>query len=255
MLLLTMHRISECMTLHYRARRTRAALIRLARRSHDEERPPRHPLLLSRCERRDKSGGARDEWSGVPRNLFGSASLLILNLFDCPPPRMRERVAGAVHAMAARMQRDGRVRAGGRPRPGGVECCDAAAHAASNFGGHNTPPPRVQHARLSSVWHAGRRMKSDQRAIHLLSPSERRDKTTEGVAFARGFTLLELAVVMFLMGLMLLIAMPFIGGVTDGQLKSVPRASPAARPFSTMKRRHASSLSNWSSTWTTTAIS
>ncbi len=66
-------------------------------------------------------------------------------------------------------------------------------------------------------------MKSDQRAIHLLSPSERRDKTTEGVAFARGFTLIELAVVMFLMGLMLLIAMPYIGGVTDGQLKSVSR--------------------------------
>jgi len=38
-----------------------------------------------------------------------------------------------------------------------------------------------------------------------------------------GFTLLELAVVLFLMGLMLLIAMPYIGGVGDAQLKSISR--------------------------------
>jgi len=36
-------------------------------------------------------------------------------------------------------------------------------------------------------------------------------------------TLLEIAVVLFLMGLMMLIAMPYLGGVTDAQLKSVSR--------------------------------
>jgi Tfp pilus assembly protein FimT len=41
--------------------------------------------------------------------------------------------------------------------------------------------------------------------------------------FSAGFTLLEIAVVLFLMGLMLLIAMPYMGGVTDAQLKSVSR--------------------------------
>ena len=40
---------------------------------------------------------------------------------------------------------------------------------------------------------------------------------------APGFTLLEIAVVLFLMGLMMLIAMPYIGGITDAQLKSVSR--------------------------------
>ena len=41
--------------------------------------------------------------------------------------------------------------------------------------------------------------------------------------FAPGFTLIELAVVMFLMTLMLFIAMPYIGGITDAQLKSTCR--------------------------------
>jgi general secretion pathway protein H len=41
--------------------------------------------------------------------------------------------------------------------------------------------------------------------------------------FSRGFTLLEIAVVLFLMGLMLLIAMPYFGGVTNAQLKSASR--------------------------------
>ena len=36
-------------------------------------------------------------------------------------------------------------------------------------------------------------------------------------------TLLEIAVVLFLMGLMMLIAMPYIGGFTDSQLKSASR--------------------------------
>jgi prepilin-type N-terminal cleavage/methylation domain-containing protein len=41
--------------------------------------------------------------------------------------------------------------------------------------------------------------------------------------FARGFTLIELAVVMFLMSLILLIAVPYLGGITDAQLKSASR--------------------------------
>jgi prepilin-type N-terminal cleavage/methylation domain-containing protein len=41
--------------------------------------------------------------------------------------------------------------------------------------------------------------------------------------FAPGFTLIELAVVMFLMSLMLLIAVPYLGGITDAQLKSTCR--------------------------------
>jgi general secretion pathway protein H len=41
--------------------------------------------------------------------------------------------------------------------------------------------------------------------------------------FSTGFTLLEIAVVLFLMGLMTLIAMPYFGGFTSGQLKSASR--------------------------------
>lgn len=41
--------------------------------------------------------------------------------------------------------------------------------------------------------------------------------------FAPGFTLIELAVVLFLMSLLLLIAVPYIGGITDAQLKSTCR--------------------------------
>jgi prepilin-type N-terminal cleavage/methylation domain-containing protein len=44
-----------------------------------------------------------------------------------------------------------------------------------------------------------------------------------GTRFQPGFTLLEISVVLFLMGLMLLIAMPYIGGVTDSQLRSASR--------------------------------
>ena len=40
---------------------------------------------------------------------------------------------------------------------------------------------------------------------------------------APGFTLLELAVVLFLMSLILLIAVPYLGGITDAQLKSTSR--------------------------------
>ena len=180
-------------------------------------------------------------------------------------------MAGALHALAARMKRDGRVRAEGRTRPTGVESHDAPILAPPFFGVCITPPPRAQRARLSSGWHSGRKSKSDRTASHLLSPSERRDKRGgsavhlagdsfrcplsrwdkragsagqlarnlfprpllshresrdqggRGAAFAPGFTLIEIAVVLFLMGLMFLIAMPYIGGVTDGQLKSVSR--------------------------------
>jgi prepilin-type N-terminal cleavage/methylation domain-containing protein len=55
------------------------------------------------------------------------------------------------------------------------------------------------------------------------SPSLKVRGSRLGLRFAPGFTLLEIAVVLFLMGLMLLIAMPYVGGVTDAQLKSVSR--------------------------------
>lgn len=42
-------------------------------------------------------------------------------------------------------------------------------------------------------------------------------------AFSRGFTLLEIAVVLFLMGLMMLIAMPYFGGYRHAQMKSETR--------------------------------
>lgn len=41
--------------------------------------------------------------------------------------------------------------------------------------------------------------------------------------FARGFTLLELAVVLFIMGLVMLLAMPYFGGFQGSQLKSEAR--------------------------------
>src|SRR5258708_38931774 len=41
--------------------------------------------------------------------------------------------------------------------------------------------------------------------------------------WSRGFTLLELAVVMFIMGLVMLIAMPYFGGLHRTQLKSEAR--------------------------------
>src|SRR5579862_2423152 len=39
----------------------------------------------------------------------------------------------------------------------------------------------------------------------------------------RGFTLLEIMVVIFLMGLIMLIAMPYLGGFTSAELKSTGR--------------------------------
>jgi len=42
-------------------------------------------------------------------------------------------------------------------------------------------------------------------------------------AYARGFTLLELAVVLFIIGLVLVIAMPHMGGFGDAQMKSAAR--------------------------------
>ncbi|MGH7836468.1 MAG: pilus assembly FimT family protein [Candidatus Binataceae bacterium] len=58
------------------------------------------------------------------------------------------------------------------------------------------------------------------------APSERRVlRPLSGIArrVARGFTLLELAVVLFIMGLVMLIAMPYFGGLRDSQLKSEAR--------------------------------
>jgi prepilin-type N-terminal cleavage/methylation domain-containing protein len=49
-------------------------------------------------------------------------------------------------------------------------------------------------------------------------------KSNPGVAgCSAGFTLLEIAVVLFLMGLIMVIALPYIGGYTNGQLKSASR--------------------------------
>jgi Tfp pilus assembly protein FimT len=64
-------------------------------------------------------------------------------------------------------------------------------------------------------------------AHRLLPAASEKDRAVDGskrrARFAGGFTLLELAVVLFLMGLMLLIAMPYVGGFSDAQLKSVSR--------------------------------
>ncbi len=43
------------------------------------------------------------------------------------------------------------------------------------------------------------------------------------IRYSRGFTLLELAVVMFIMGLVLLMAMPYLGGYQTSRLKSEAR--------------------------------
>lgn len=58
--------------------------------------------------------------------------------------------------------------------------------------------------------------KSFSRSRSLASAAAQRD-------FRPGFTLLEIAVVLFLMGLMLLIAMPYFGGFTTALLKSSSR--------------------------------
>jgi general secretion pathway protein H len=56
--------------------------------------------------------------------------------------------------------------------------------------------------------------------MSLLSRSSTREGTRRKEA---GFTLLEIAVVLFLMGLMMLIAMPYIGGISSTELKSASR--------------------------------
>ena len=50
------------------------------------------------------------------------------------------------------------------------------------------------------------------------APSLRKERR-----FARGFTLLELAVVMFLIGLVMTIAMPYFGGMQSAQMRSEAR--------------------------------
>jgi prepilin-type N-terminal cleavage/methylation domain-containing protein len=58
--------------------------------------------------------------------------------------------------------------------------------------------------------------------------SSRRQRVSPGASwperrFAPGFTLLEIAIVLFLMGLMMLIAMPYFGGFHRAELKSSAR--------------------------------
>jgi general secretion pathway protein H len=60
-------------------------------------------------------------------------------------------------------------------------------------------------------------------APHFLSREKTRERGRRATYFAPGFTLLEIAVVLFLMGLMFLIAMPYMGGLTDAELKSASR--------------------------------
>jgi prepilin-type N-terminal cleavage/methylation domain-containing protein len=57
----------------------------------------------------------------------------------------------------------------------------------------------------------------------LMRTRKRTRRSASAAGFARGFTLIEIAVVLFLMGLMMLIAMPYFGGITDSQLRSVTR--------------------------------
>jgi general secretion pathway protein I len=132
----------------------------------------------------------------------------------CPLSRLRARVAGALPALAARMKRDGRVRAGVRTRPPVVECHDAPILAPPFFGVRITPPPRAQRARLSSGWHRGRQTKSDRTASHLLSRSESRDQRG-----AAGFTLLEVMIAIAVLG----VAMLALLSLHDSNLQSVMR--------------------------------
>ncbi len=89
----------------------------------------------------------------------------------------------------------------------------SALHIKSSFHSNRklrgTPPPAGAEAfRLSPV---------------AASENRSEDGRNRRAKFAPGFTLLELAVVLFLMGLMLLIAMPNVGGVGDAKLKSISR--------------------------------
>ena len=154
-------RFSECVSLHHRARS--------ARGSHPAGIPVASPRATG-----PPATFSRPAREGTRAEAALDNSLAIL--FPRPLSRLRERVAGALHALAARMKRDGRVRAGGRTRPTVVESHDAPILAAAFFGVCITPPPRAQRARLSSGWHSGRKSKSDRTASHLLSQRERRDK-------------------------------------------------------------------------------
>jgi prepilin-type N-terminal cleavage/methylation domain-containing protein len=58
-------------------------------------------------------------------------------------------------------------------------------------------------------------------AYATAAPSDARERAAR--SSARGFTLLELAVVMFIMGLMLTIALPYLGGYRSAELKSESR--------------------------------
>ncbi len=85
------------------------------------------------------------------------------------------------------------------------------------------PPAGADARRLSPVRHSSCAQPAHElrHPPSLAEKSERGDP--KGARLQPGFTLLELAVVLFLMGLMLLIAMPYVGGVGDAQLKSISR--------------------------------
>jgi len=55
------------------------------------------------------------------------------------------------------------------------------------------------------------------------TPLTFRSTTRRRPRLAPGFTLLEIAVVLFLMGLMMLIAMPYFGGIRSAELRSATR--------------------------------
>ncbi len=55
------------------------------------------------------------------------------------------------------------------------------------------------------------------------TPTSTAANSRHNPAYSRGFTLLEIAVVLFLMGLMMLIAMPYMGGYRHAQMKSEVR--------------------------------
>jgi type II secretory pathway pseudopilin PulG len=88
-----------------------------------------------------------------------------------------------------------------------------------------TWPPREARGIGSTLTYAAHPLRAaiGTGASHFLSREKTRARGRKNVVFAPGFTLLEIAVVLFLMGLMFLIAMPYIGGLTDAELKSASR--------------------------------
>ncbi len=79
----------------------------------------------------------------------------------------------------------------------------------------------------ATLTRASRLLQSTQEPCRSPSPGGRGDQQDgrgrQGEAFKSGFTLLEISIVLFIMGLMLLIAMPYFGGFKSAQLKSATR--------------------------------